>query len=263
MWRNPINDAVLPKAVVQVEAKIFLSQMTFIAGPGAIQGMLGLENIPCVPEDGGCVTSQATYLWDKGSDYCSLRRLGEVRGEKEKEDGRTMFTSTDGSALHLEVKDPISECGRKIHPTNKPELMLYPIPSSTALNETAFSQDIFRKSDSSLNPSENVIYQTRVDYLIKKISKYAPEALPLRVRPLPGENQEDHPVVLGRGDIHLNSLSVPRDLLQAARNEAGPTYPSTPAPPTWKRGTCMDAEGNSLDEGSCSNLWEDPPFGDE
>ncbi len=230
-WKNPLQDWVLFKAVVQVEAKILLRDVRYLQGPFGIQTLPQRESLPCPSSSGGCVTSTATHMWEQESDRCPLGQIGEVRGQEEVEEGKVIFTSTDGSALRIEVQPTLtSYCGHAVSNTNKADLFLSYIPPAAVTEGEHSTSGSFRPVDSRLNPVAERLQQLRMDYLLQPQAPSAQASL----RPFSVETRVDRLLPRGERDIYSNSPHT-IGLLQTARKDSvdpmsyRPT--SSPEPP--------------------------------
>jgi len=218
-WRSPSN-GIVPRAVVQVEAKILIQRVAYVHGPAGVQALPQRENLPCPVREKGCVTSRATHVWGKEEEFCPLGRLGEVIGALHAEDGREFFTSTDQSFVKIEVKEPVqyNGCSLRLLSTNKRGLFLHPLPIENAPNETRSLAKIFPIVDATLNPLSELLYQLRIDYLLWAWSRDQYPSLPTpAIRPLSAEDRVGRSLPVGQVDLLLNSIDVPVGLLQAAR----------------------------------------------
>jgi hypothetical protein len=189
------------------------------------------ESLPCPSSSGGCVTSTATHMWEQESDRCTLGQIGEVRGQEEVEEGKVIFTSTDGSALRIEVQPTLtSYCGHAVSNTNKADLFLSYIPPAAVTEGEHSTSGSFRPVDSRLNPVAERLQQLRMDYLLQHQAPSAQAPL----RPFSVETRVDRLLPRGEGDIYSNSPHT-IGLLQTARKDSvdpmsyRPT--SSPEPP--------------------------------
>src|SRR6266436_2279134 len=110
-------------------SRITLVSQTYLLGQdGRIITQDDKNLLPCNQEVKGCITETFTYGWSDPNPWCELALLKKIRGTltgtREGDEDHT-FTTTDYSAIRLEVHGEISICGQTVSNTNYPDLYLY------------------------------------------------------------------------------------------------------------------------------------------